>query len=57
MFNEIAVDQRIDIADNALGVDLDARAQRGLLAAEDEGRAGHGESEIATCRFHDYRGF
>ena len=39
---------RIDIADHALGIDLDARAQGGGLAAQNVGGAGEGQCKIAS---------
>ena len=47
VLDEIAVNQRVDVADDALGVDFDARAQRRGLAAEDEGR-GADQSELPS---------
>ena len=37
VLDEVAVDLRIDIADDALGVDLDAGAQRSRLRAQNPG--------------------
>ena len=48
VLDEVAIEHGIDVADDALGIDLDARAEGGRLAAQDVGRAGEGQCEIAS---------
>jgi hypothetical protein len=52
MFDEITVNQWIDVADDALGIDLDARPQIGLLTAQDERRTRHRQGETSSRSFH-----
>jgi hypothetical protein len=52
VLDEVAVDQRVDIANHALGIDLDARRKGGRLAAQDVGRRAchrqHAQCEVAS---------
>ena len=48
VLDEVAVDLGIDVADHALGIDLDARAEGGRLSAQDVGRGGYGQGELAS---------
>ena len=48
MLDEVAVEQGIDVADDAFGIDLDARVEGSGLAAQDVGRAGERDGEIAS---------
>ncbi len=48
MFDEVAVEQGVDVADDAFGIDFDARVERGGLAAQDIGGGGERHGEIAS---------
>ena len=49
VLDEVAIKQRVDIADYAFGIDLDARVEGGRLAAQDVGRrARQRQCEVAS---------
>ncbi len=48
VLDEVAVEHGIDVADDTLGIDLDAGVERGRLSAQDIGRGGHGQCELAS---------